>query len=209
MNQWNHIAIRYDAATQLLEGWVNGIKAPNSSEGDRVVGWEFAQQIVYAFGKGAADRIGTGEHLDGEFDEIRLWKTARTDAQIVENYGKKLLGTETGMVAYYRFDDRRTTIADHSRHNNVAQIALAAGSEFVASAARVNVSIQPIAASNEATLQLQFTGVPGRQVRVQITSDFTTWTEGPIVTVDELGTATFTIPRPAGPEPRFFAPQSL
>jgi len=37
-------------------------------------------------------------------DELRLWKMARTQAQIAANMNKPLIGNESGLVAYYPFD---------------------------------------------------------------------------------------------------------
>ena len=41
----------------------------------------------------------------GRFDEIRIWNTFRTNAEILQYYGASLTGNETGLLAYYDFDD--------------------------------------------------------------------------------------------------------
>ena len=43
--------------------------------------------------------------LRGEMDEVRLWRTARTPEQIRENIGRKLTGSEEGLVGLWNFDD--------------------------------------------------------------------------------------------------------
>ena len=43
--------------------------------------------------------------LHGEMDEVRLWRTARTPEQIRENMGRKLTGSEEGLVGLWNFDD--------------------------------------------------------------------------------------------------------
>ncbi len=54
-------------------------------------------------------RIGatgySGELMQGQLDEVRVWKVARTPAQIAEDYKKILQGTEPGLVNYYRFSE--------------------------------------------------------------------------------------------------------
>lgn len=40
----------------------------------------------------------------GGIDEVRIWNVARTAADIERNYGRYLVGNETGLVAYYTFD---------------------------------------------------------------------------------------------------------
>ncbi len=41
----------------------------------------------------------------GQMDEVRLWNTARTAEQIRESLGRKLSGTESGLVGLWNFDD--------------------------------------------------------------------------------------------------------
>ncbi len=51
---------------------------------------------------------GTGSNfLNGYVDEIRVWKMARTQEQIEENFQQKITNPseETALVAYYNFDD--------------------------------------------------------------------------------------------------------
>ena len=41
----------------------------------------------------------------GEIDEIRIWNTVRTEAEITANMDIPLRGDEPGLVSYYRADD--------------------------------------------------------------------------------------------------------
>ena len=43
--------------------------------------------------------------LDGQMDEVRLWKVARAENQIRENMSRSLTGQEEGLVALWNFDD--------------------------------------------------------------------------------------------------------
>jgi hypothetical protein len=38
-------------------------------------------------------------------DEFRVWKSARSDVQIKDNYQKVLVGTEADLVGYWKVDD--------------------------------------------------------------------------------------------------------
>lgn len=40
----------------------------------------------------------------GAIDEVRIWNVARTAADIERDYGRYLVGNETGLMAYYTFD---------------------------------------------------------------------------------------------------------
>jgi formylglycine-generating enzyme required for sulfatase activity len=55
--------------------------------------------------------------LDGEIDEVRIWDVARTQEQIAADMSRVLTGTESGLVALYRFDLGAGTIALDSTPN--------------------------------------------------------------------------------------------
>lgn len=45
------------------------------------------------------------EYFKGELDDIRIWDVVRSQSEIAQNMDKELTGTETGLVAYYKFDE--------------------------------------------------------------------------------------------------------
>ena len=42
--------------------------------------------------------------FSGKIDEVRIWNTSRTRDEILSNMYTILNGNESGLVAYYRFD---------------------------------------------------------------------------------------------------------
>ena len=48
---------------------------------------------------------GKDADLHGHMDEVRVWKVARTEAQIRESMSLKLSGSETGLAGLWNFDD--------------------------------------------------------------------------------------------------------
>ena len=48
---------------------------------------------------------GINSPLDGQLDEVRLWRVARTEAEIREHMFESLTGREEGLVALWNFDD--------------------------------------------------------------------------------------------------------
>ena len=76
------------------------------------------QLIYYTTESPAAMRIGGGLH--GTIDEMRVWTRALSDDEVEENYNRSLTGDETGLVAYWRFDEGlETMFFDSSRSNKV------------------------------------------------------------------------------------------
>jgi hypothetical protein len=48
--------------------------------------------------------LGTSEFMTGNLDDVRIWNVARTAAQISANKNCELQGNESGLVAYYKFN---------------------------------------------------------------------------------------------------------
>ncbi|MEQ8604225.1 MAG: LamG-like jellyroll fold domain-containing protein [Marivibrio sp.] len=64
-----------------------------------------------------------GDYFRGAMDEIRLWTTARSEAEIQGAYQRQLTGDEAGLAAYYRFDERLIEeLTDSSGNGNTARL---------------------------------------------------------------------------------------
>lgn len=108
-NTWYHVALTYDAATTTMKLYKNGgLVATNTN--------------VAPFGGGNALRIGafdTGNLLGGKIDEVRIWNRALTQAEIQNNMNCELNSGQTGLVAYYQFNQGFDT-ADNSAITSLA-----------------------------------------------------------------------------------------
>ena len=49
--------------------------------------------------------------FNGYFEEFRVWNVARSATEIKENTNKPLVGNETGLVGYWKFDEASGTTA--------------------------------------------------------------------------------------------------
>ena len=104
LNEWNHIAIVRDLTNGQLYWYINGEQTSTA-----------AATYAKAQDGGNSVYIGQGyvSNYAGQIDEVRVWNTTRTLTQIRDNIGKRLIGTEAGLVAYYRMDDGAgTTLTD-------------------------------------------------------------------------------------------------
>ncbi len=62
---------------------------------------------------------GRGFFFNGMMDEVRIWNVAQSQSEIQTNMSRLLLGTESGLVAYWGFDDGSgSTAEDLSGHGN-------------------------------------------------------------------------------------------
>jgi len=95
-NMWRHIAATYDGSNMKL--YVDGILMSTTA---------LAITLPESTGNGY---MGTYPVAPSEFvgsvDEIRIWNVARTQTEILNLMNYQLEGNETGLVAYYNFDER-------------------------------------------------------------------------------------------------------
>ena len=61
------------------------------------------------------DEGGSGESFYGDIDEVRIWNVERTASQIADAKDGTLNGDETGLVAYYNFQENSGTTANDSQ----------------------------------------------------------------------------------------------
>ena len=115
-DQWVHIAMTWDGS--VLTTYVNG------------------QPKITAQGSGTSTTLATTQSIlmigcnptnnncfNGYFDEFRVWNVARTAAEISANYNKPVVGSEAGLVGYWKFDETSgtstadaVTVTGHTAH---------------------------------------------------------------------------------------------
>ncbi|MFD3827296.1 LamG domain-containing protein [Streptomyces sp. NPDC058625] len=100
---YSHIAGTFDGKTVRV--YVNG---KLSGSGD----------MPFVDDPGALTLIGkkvyrgrTIGYFKGDIDEVRVWNRARSAAEIAAEMNHRLIGSEPGLVAYYRFDEGTGTTA--------------------------------------------------------------------------------------------------
>lgn len=101
-NEWNHVAMTHNATTNTRSIFVNGVLAaigtytgnPNGTPSGRA-----------AIGGEAIQSSEVGNHFNGEIDEVSIWDTDLSQTEIRNIMCSKLVGNETNLMAYYRFDD--------------------------------------------------------------------------------------------------------
>jgi len=95
--KWHHVAATRTKASGVMTVFVNGV-AQASATGN-----------VSSLNATATMLIGNSTDGDngfvGQLDELRIWKTVRSAAQISANMTRRLVGNESGLVSYFRFDE--------------------------------------------------------------------------------------------------------
>jgi hypothetical protein len=130
--QWVHIATTRQKSTGTIQVIVNGILETSNVVAAQTRSLTAPTQIT--IGGNTID----GRYLNGTMDEVRIWNIVRTPAEILSTMKKKLVGNETGLVGYWRFDEGTgTTSADQSMGNTTGNADLYNGPQWVPSDAPI------------------------------------------------------------------------
>ncbi len=114
LNKWIHLAFVYDGTatgnSNRLKFYVNG----------KLVSLTFPYNIPSAFAS-SFDRYYMARHANpdyfkgGKFDEFSFWNVSLSESQIRNIMMKSLVGNETGLFAYFRFEHSDgTTLYDNT-----------------------------------------------------------------------------------------------
>ena len=116
LNTWTHIAGTYNSSTGNMIIYVNGVAVASTTHSGTILTSAYDLTI----GASSIDGSTSAYELEGRIDELRIWNTERTLAQIDDNKDLVLYGNEAGLAAYYKMDDARsgTTVLDHSLNTN-------------------------------------------------------------------------------------------
>lgn len=117
LNQWQHVAGVWNGSELRL--YLNGVLVGTTTG---VTGSSFKSNLINPI------HIGTNlsnEKYTGNLDEIRIWSRALTDAELLNNMNCELGASQTGLIAYYKFNQGvgngnnsgLTTLTDSSGNN--------------------------------------------------------------------------------------------
>lgn len=128
LNEWSHIAFTNNGAIPKI--YLNGVSATTSTSNGNIP--DNNSQLNIGFS------TVYGQCFSGNIDEVRIWNTERSQTEIRDNMCSKLIGTETGLVAYYRFDDGiGTTLTDETGTQNGTLTNMAPASDWITSGAPI------------------------------------------------------------------------
>lgn len=111
---WHHVAFVYNGTNQII--YIDGTATatvPTTGSVNLNNGSTIGLVIGARFDMGQ-------QFTNTTFDDVRIWNTARSAAQISSAMNSDLTGNESGLVAYYRFEDGigSTTVTDLSGSGN-------------------------------------------------------------------------------------------
>ena len=94
--QWHHVAAVVNNGSMTL--YIDGQNVANAT----YPGTPTQCELPFTIGESTGF---PGRVFEGVIDELRVWNTARTGAQIADNNTTDLAGTEAGLIAYFPMND--------------------------------------------------------------------------------------------------------
>ncbi len=128
-NQWNHIAASRDGSGNVMI-YVNGIFVGSGVDNDTGAN-------ANGLSIGGYPPPSTYKY-EGKLDDVRIWNITRTEAEIRATMNSTLSGSETGLIAYYKFDEGSgTTLTDSTSNGNNGTLTFMEEADWVASTALI------------------------------------------------------------------------
>lgn len=111
---WYHVAVAWDTAGAKI--YLNGVQDATVTDSATI---SPSTNELRIGNSSVSTRL-----FDGKIDDIRIWNTKKTAADILASYRKELVGTETGLVSYWKLDNALTdsTTSAQTLTNNSAAV---------------------------------------------------------------------------------------
>jgi hypothetical protein len=103
-NQWVHVAAVNDGQGNAYIYWNGELKA----SGNVFSPLNVTRNNNYI---GRSNWITDPAYFKGKMDDVRIWNTARTQADIKNSLNKELIGNEAGLLGYWKFNEETGNIA--------------------------------------------------------------------------------------------------
>jgi hypothetical protein len=95
LNSWHHVAMTYDGSNVRI--YMDGTLVKTQAASGSIT---TNTNPLYI-----GNQNGYPEFYGGSVDEVRIWNVVRSQAQIQANMNNELTGSESGLVAYYKFNE--------------------------------------------------------------------------------------------------------
>ena len=118
-NTWHHVALTLSGGNSLsnnaFKGYLDGTQF-GSGQGSKL--WHLPGDV--SIGRNRDTKFHSGDYsssryFGGLIDEVRLWNSTRTQSQIASYKDTVLAGNESGLTAYYNFQENSGNIANDTQ----------------------------------------------------------------------------------------------
>ncbi|MCP4709513.1 MAG: S8 family serine peptidase [Planctomycetes bacterium] len=107
LDEWQHVAVTYNGSSSEIKMYIDGQNQSLDQWGSQPAGnIEDNSDIDLLFGNGG----DLDWAFDGAIDEVRLWNTVRSEADIQNNMQIPLSGNEPGLIGYWQMNEGRDQV---------------------------------------------------------------------------------------------------
>ena len=104
---WHHVAATYTSSTGTVSLYVDGVfvnSATNVNIGATSISHSPTIPIFIGSDAGQTIQSATDRNFQGSISDVRIWNVVRSAADISNNYRRRLIGNETGLVGYWKLN---------------------------------------------------------------------------------------------------------
>ena len=104
---WHHIAVSYNSSNGAIAMYIDGVLVNSVTHTYPGVLKDFGlwnAPIVIGSDYGGLYQNQTDRQFRGLLSDIRVWNVVRSASEISANYRQRLIGTETGLVGYWKLN---------------------------------------------------------------------------------------------------------
>jgi uncharacterized protein YjbI with pentapeptide repeats len=102
---WHHVAVTYQSSTGVLHMYIDGVlNATFTSASFGLLMYNTSTRIIFGSDTFGVDSGGTDRQFRGSLSDVRIWNVVRTATDISNNYRRRLIGNETGLVGYWELN---------------------------------------------------------------------------------------------------------
>ncbi|MGJ9381815.1 phage tail spike protein [Salipaludibacillus sp. CF4.18] len=116
LGEWIHVAGAWDGTTQRV--YINGEFRGDISTS--ILSIDYTD--IGTLKVGNIEGLSSTRCWDGGISDVRVWDVARTQEEIQSNMNTELVGTETGLVGYWKLDDGAGDVVKDSVGTNNGNI---------------------------------------------------------------------------------------
>ena len=103
LNKWYHIAGVINAKRDVMRLFINGVEVGTTDFKGQESFYESRKPL--RIGWTHEEERPTQSPFVGLIDEVRIWNVARSEVEIRSDMNSQLKGNESGLVAYWKFDE--------------------------------------------------------------------------------------------------------
>lgn len=96
LSVWSHLAVTWDASSNTIEFYINGVEMSGVSGGSSSIGTDATMTI------GA--RTDGAQIFNGSMDEFRIWDDIRTPCEIYGSMNSEFTSAQTNLIVSYSFN---------------------------------------------------------------------------------------------------------